>query len=119
MKNFSGFYKGVGMVFIVAGMFLLGLDLFHGSSNLPVTWLVYMLVGVYLLVRDRLVGLRKWQLLILGVTLLLFGVVILSDLSVLPEIDLSVMEFLIPFVLVTMDLDDIEKKAKESKDVKN
>ncbi|WP_162012873.1 hypothetical protein [Streptococcus sp. S784/96/1] len=113
------FYKGVGIVCIVAGVFLLGLDLVHGSSKLPVTWLVYVLLGTYLLVRNRLVSSHKWQLMVLGIIILIFGFVILSDLSVLPKSDLSVMEFLIPFILLTTDLDDIEKKTKEKKDVKN
>ncbi|MFC5631941.1 MULTISPECIES: hypothetical protein [Streptococcus] len=113
------FYKGVGIVFIVAGVFLFGLDLVHGSSSLPVTWIVYVLSGMYLLVRDRLVSSRKWQLMVLGIIILLFGFVILSDLSVLPKSDLSVMEFLIPFILLTTDLDDIEKKVKERKNVKD
>lgn len=119
MKQLSGFYKGIGIVFIFIGLSLFSLDLVHGSSRLPVTWIVYVLSGTYLLIRDKMVNFPRLSWLFIGVSALLMITVILSDMALIPDMDLDMVEIIIPLSVMAMDLDDIEKKAKERKNVKD
>lgn len=119
MKTLSGFYKVIGIIFIVAGLSLFSLDLVHGSSRLPVTWIVYVLSGTYLLIRDKMIHFPKLSWVFIGAGVLLMITVILSDMAIIPDMDLDMVELIVPLSVMSMDLEDMGKKAKERKDVKD